>query len=125
MPPRVVYFELPGYIGPDYVEDEACPVYQALQVTVHTLGRDGETVTTERMSADDPRAAAFRGDPTIEHDVSADYAFWTTTSPASLDLFDTLSLGERNGLRLVAIRRDYSGRQIARYENAFPALEAA
>lgn len=123
---RVVFFELPHYITADYREDEACPVYRALRDTAHTLADDCETVFTERMGADDPRAAAFRGHPAIEHDVSAEYTFWIVGAGERADGFGTLSVGvEGDGRRLVAIRRVHEAWQLERYEDAEPAQEAA
>lgn len=122
---RIVWFELPGYLGPDFEEDEACPVYRALRDTHHTLAADGETVLTARMGASDPRVAAFRGHPAIEHDVSAEYSFWRTRAEERLDGFGTIPLDTVDGVRLVAIRREHEGWQLTRYEGAEPALEAA
>ena len=121
---RIVSFTLPHYLHAEYEEDETCPVYRALRDTEHTLASDGETVYTERMGADDPRAVAFRGHPAEEHDHSHEYVQYTTDSPARCDGFGTIDLGVTAGWRRVAIRREHEAWQLARYGVAIEVMGA-
>lgn len=110
---RIVSFTLPGFLDSGLVDDPDSPVYAALQLTAHEV--IGDDVVTERMSADDPRAAAFRGDPAIEHDHSAEYAFYATDSAADADVPGTIQFAVVAGWRQVAIPRKNLDAQIARY----------
>ena len=122
---RIVSFTLPHYMHPEYTEDPACPVWQALQTCEHYLADDGETIeVTERMGADDPRAVAFRGHPAEEHDHSHEYVQYTTDSPARCDGFGTIDLGVTAGWRRVAIRREHEAWQLARYGVAIEVMGA-
>jgi hypothetical protein len=110
---RIVSFTLPNFLDSGLVDDPDSAVYAALQLTAHEV--TGDDVVTERMAETDPRAVAFRGDPAIEHDHSAEYVFYTTDSPVRNDGFGTIEFAVVAGWRQVAILRTNLDWQIARY----------
>lgn len=110
---RIVSFTLPNFLDSGLVDDPDSAVYAALQLTKHEV--HGDDVVTERMAETDPRAAAFRGDPAVEHDRSAEYAFYTTDSAADADVHGTIEFAIVAGWRQVAIPRKSLDAQIARY----------
>lgn len=120
---RIVSFTLPNFLDSGLVDDEASPVYAALQDTAHDV--DGDDVLTELMSATDPRAAVFRGHPAIEHNHTALYALYMTDSPRLCDGFGTIEIGVTGGWRRVAILRSRLDWQLSRYGVALEVLEAA
>ena len=121
---RIVSFTLPAFLSSGLVDDPTSDVYEALQDTAHEVLPDGDSVLTERMSADDPRAVAFRGHPAIEHDHTREYVLYTTDSPARCDGFGTIEIGVTAGWRRVAIRREHLGWQLARYGVAIEVVGA-
>jgi hypothetical protein len=110
---KIVSFTLPNFLDSGLVDDPDSAVYAALQLTAHEV--IGDDVVTERMAETDPRAAAFRGDPAIEHDHSHEYAFYATDSAASADGFGTIEFAIVAGWRQVAVLRTNLDWQIARY----------
>jgi len=61
---ETVYFVLRDYLDGEVTEDEADPVYNAIQDTVCRV--EGADLVTEPMATDDWRALVFRASPAVE-----------------------------------------------------------